>query len=87
MADITRLINEWQSARLALQEIERSEHPDITDRYGRVWAWKSKDLYVHDGCLAFPEHMIQDLGLPSPVLASNPNYRLCEICTKEWARA
>jgi hypothetical protein len=80
------LIDEWRAARSELAEIERAEHPDIIDHHGRIWTWISGDLYRH--CqLAWPERFIRaPHGLPSPRLADNPNYRLCEICTKEWPR-
>jgi len=57
----------------------------ITDRYGRVWTHFDRELYAH--CrMAFPERMIATLGLPSPSLADNPNYDLCEICRQEWPK-
>lgn len=75
----------WRAARAALAEIERGEHPDLTDRFGRVWVWQFGDVYVHDGCLAWPQPMIlANDRLPSPALASNPNYRLCRTCTRDW---
>jgi hypothetical protein len=82
----TRMIAEWLESRDELAKIERSEHPDLVDRHGRVWVWKSKDLYTHDGCLAWTEDMVMNsgLGLPSPKLAGNPNYDLCEICKSDW---
>lgn len=83
-----RLIADWQAARAALAAYERAEHPDLTDRYGRVWTWRGRgDLYVHDDTLAFPRDSITGagLGLPSPRLADNPNYsKLCDICRSEW---
>lgn len=62
-------------------------HPDITDRFGRVWVWKDRDLYVHDGLIAIPEDFIRhkDMQLPNRKLKGNLNYAgLCEICTSEW---
>ena len=58
----------------------------ITDKYGREWTYKGRgDLYSHDGTLAFPDHMIDDLCLPLPVVASNPNYGgLCAACVAFW---
>ena len=82
------LLFEWQAFRAEIAQVERDEHPSITDRFGRVWVWEFGDLYVHDDCLAFPMDWITDtvhpLGLPSPALADNPNYSLCEICRREW---
>lgn len=80
-----RLIGEWQAARAELAAIERAEHPDITDRYGRTWVWRDGDLYSHDATLAFPRDFLDRVGLPSPRLADNPNYsRLCARCRSEW---
>ena len=86
---ISRVIAEWIEARDALATIERSEHPDLTDHHGRVWVWKSKDVYTHDGCLAWTEDMITNSrkhGLPKAKLAGNPNYNLCSTCTADWPR-
>jgi hypothetical protein len=80
------LVREWQTARAALAEVERAEHPDVVDRFGRVWSWVSGDLYRHD-CLAWTLDMVHDrhCGLPPAKLADNPNYTsLCSICTSEW---
>lgn len=70
------------------EEVSReAEHPPIVDRYGREWAWWDKDVYIHDGTLAFTRDAIQDprLGLPSPECAANPNYsKLCAICRQDW---
>jgi len=77
------MIDEWW----ADDRPELDERPDITDRHGRVWRWWGKELYCHDGLLAWPRDMIDrpDLGLPSPLLADNPNYAgLCDICRSEW---
>lgn len=83
---ITSVIDEWRTARADLAAIERAEHPDIVDHHGRVWVWESGDLYVHDS-LAWTGQMIRaPHGLPYARLADNPNYKLCEICTKEWPR-
>lgn len=76
-------VDAWQQARRDVREWERAEHPDITDRFGRVWVWKDGDLYTHDDTLAFPRAFLDDrIGLPRPGLADdNPNYsRLCDIC-------
>ncbi|MFH8805258.1 hypothetical protein ACH4F6_37910 [Streptomyces sp. NPDC017936] len=73
---VGRLIDEWRTAREALAELERAEHPDITDRFGRVWTWKTGrgDIYVHDG-MAFPRAFLEDdaVGLPSQAVLDNPN--------------
>jgi len=78
---VSAKINEWQRMRAELKALERAEHPDIIDHHGRTWSWKSRDLYVHDS-MAWPKSVIEDgrHGLPSPELADNPNYRLCDIC-------
>jgi hypothetical protein len=80
-----RLVAEWQQARAELRAIEEAEHPPVTDRFGRVWTWKDRDLYVHDQ-MAWTPQMIERGGLPSAVLAGNPNYDLCAICTQNWGR-
>lgn len=89
MSDVTeavgKLISKWQDARTALVELERAEHPDITDPYGRVWVWKPGrgDLYRHDG-MAFQGDWLREpgrIGLPSQAVLDNPNYDdLCGIC-------
>lgn len=82
-----KLVTDWQAARLLLKELERAEHPDLVDHHGRVWTWKYGDLYVHDGCLAWPKDHVLDgtHGLPGPALADNPNYReLCPTCRQGW---
>ena len=78
----SRLLEEWQEARAQLRALEHAEHPDVTDRHGRRWAWVSGDLYSHDDTLAFPLVMLEELELPRPGLADeNPNYaRLCDTC-------
>lgn len=84
-APTVQLLAEWTRARAALRELERTEHPDITDPHGRVWTWVDGDLYEHDETLAFPADRIPGAGLPSPALADNPNYhRLCSICRSQW---
>lgn len=82
---VSELITRWNAARAAVQAIERAEHPDATDKYGRVWIWISGDLYRHDQ-LAWPLAIItsEHFGLPGPGLADNPNYDLCAICTQDW---
>lgn len=79
------LVDRWLAARAALAEIERAEHPDVVDGYGRVWRWKFGEVYSHDDTLAFPRHMIDGAGLPSAELADNPNYsKLCQTCRQDW---
>ena len=65
--------------RAALVALERAEHPDVMDRFGRVWTWWKGDLYRHCGNAA-PKHMIDGFGLPSQTALDNPNYDLCGIC-------
>jgi hypothetical protein len=82
---VSTLIDQWQQARAELEKIERAEHPDVTDAYGRIWRWRGRgNLYVHDDALAFPLHMIKGLSLPSASLADNPNYDLCATCRQNW---
>lgn len=76
---IAKLTQAWLAARTELASIEAAGHPDITDRFGRVWTWRGKSLYRHCGNAA-PEHMIQDFGLPTQAALDNPNYDLCAIC-------
>lgn len=86
MSDATeavgRLLGEWQGARETLLDLERAEHPDITDRHGRVWSWRHRDLYWHCG-MVFPKEVVESnaMGLPSQSVLDNPNYgRLCAVC-------
>lgn len=77
---VSETLADWYTARLI-----GALRADITDRYGRVWRWKSGDLYVHDETLAFPVALIDRVGLPSAALAGNPNYaKLCATCRQEW---
>ena len=76
---VGRLLADWQTARVALKEMDRAEHPDTTDQFGRVWTWKDKDLYRHCG-IACPAYMIDGFGLPTQRALDNPNYDLCGIC-------
>ncbi|MFI9123827.1 hypothetical protein ACIGW0_31300 [Streptomyces bikiniensis] len=80
MKSVENLIIEWQAARAELAELERAEHPDLTDRFGRVWTWRGRgDLYRHCGNAA-PAYMIDQFGIPSQRVLDNPNYDLCVIC-------
>jgi hypothetical protein len=81
---VSRLVDDWQRARAALAELERAEHPDVTDRFGRVWTWKPGcgEIYRHDG-MAFPKAFLDDgsVGLPTQAALDNPNYaRFCGTC-------
>lgn len=81
---VSRLVDEWLAARAALAELERAEHPDIVDGYGRAWTWKAGrgDIYVHDG-MAFPKAFLTEgrIGLPRQSVLDNPNYaHLCPVC-------
>jgi hypothetical protein len=82
-------LDSWHAVRAELAAIERAEHPDITDGFGRVREWSGRgDTYHHDGTLAFPKRWIPDLGLPSARLALNPNYAgLCDVCRSEWGQS
>lgn len=82
---VGKLIADRQASRAALAEIERAEHPDIIDRFGRAWTWKSRDLYRHCGT-ACGADMINDFGLPTQRALDNPNYDPCDICLAGRAR-
>lgn len=85
LGPVEPLVDRWLATRAALAEIERAEHPDVVDGYGRVWHWKFGEVYSHDDTLAFPRHMIDGAGLPSAKLADNPNYsKLCPTCRQDW---
>ena len=75
------LLAQWDEARQTLSAIEEAEHPDLTDKFGRAWAWKDKDLYTHDG-MAWPVSFVQSqgIGLPTEHALNNPNYQWCSIC-------
>lgn len=77
---VARLLGDWRASRKALATLEAAEHPDITDRFGRVWTWRGRgDLYRHCGTAA-PADMINDFGLPTQGALDNPNYDLCDVC-------
>ena len=84
MIEFRAKVAEWSALRDELALLERSEHPDITDRHGRVWVWAGRgDLYVHDETVAIPKAWISTWGWPSSVTDKNPNYRkLCDICRR-----
>jgi hypothetical protein len=87
-------IESWRHARAELAAIERAEHPDVTDRFGRVWTWETeisgtgrpRGRYVHDGTFSADDaDAVARWGLPPERLASNPNYAgLCETCRQDW---
>lgn len=80
MKAVAELIAQWQETRAALAELERAEHPDIIDRFGRAWTWFGRsDTYRHCGT-ACPVDMIDGFGLPSQRALDNPNYDLCAVC-------
>jgi hypothetical protein len=82
---VASTLADWYAARLAHELGLIAAHPDITDRYGRVWRWTTGELYEHDETLAFPRALIDTVGLPSATLAGNPNYaNLCATCRQEW---
>jgi hypothetical protein len=85
--NMTEKIARWLDLRQQIAELDRASHPDITDRYGRVWVWSSGDLYVHDETIAISRDWIASWGLPARGLADrNPNYaKLCGICRHEAA--
>lgn len=80
------MLDEWTALRHSIAAIQRAEHPDIIDRHGRAWVWKSGDLYSHDATLGIPVDWIKDSNLPPETLADNWNYhRLCTTCTAGWS--
>jgi hypothetical protein len=83
IAEMDRLITEWQAMRIVLRELEEAEHAPITDRLGRVWTWWKGDLYRHDS-MATPECFLNDPRYPPQwpcaSLWDNPNYRWCDYC-------
>ncbi|WP_406161073.1 hypothetical protein [Streptomyces canus] len=86
MEAVAALIANWQGARAELAEMERAEHPDVVDRFGRVWTWKGRsDTYRHCGT-ACPVDMIDDFGLPTQRALDNPNYELCDTCVSGRTR-
>lgn len=77
---VMSLISSWLDARARLTALERSEHPDIVDRFGRVWMWWKGELYRHCGS-AIPMEWISNYGLPTQAVLNNQNYaELCKIC-------
>lgn len=86
LAVIREKLAAWQAARAELRAIEEAEHPAFRDKWGREWTWVSGDLWHHDGTLAYPRFMIDELtGLPPEKLRANPNYwKLCGICRSQW---
>lgn len=85
LAGLFDRIAEWNERAEAFLAERGARHPDVTDRHGRVWTWKSGDLYTHDDTLAFPRDMIDGLSLPPAALSENLNYAgLCETCRSHW---
>lgn len=79
-AAVSALVADWKAARTALADLERADHLDIVDRFGRTWTWTGRsDTYRHCGNAA-PAHMIGDFGLPTQTALDNPNYDLCVVC-------
>lgn len=74
-------ISEWLALRAEIRALNQAEHPDLTDRFGRVWTWVEGDLYTHCG-MTWPRQVLDwdTFTLPSGTVRSNPNYHLCEIC-------
>lgn len=85
---VSELVDEWTALRVEAQAFERAEHPDVTDVLGRVWTWKSGDIYTHDG-MAWPLAFITSPTLQGPSAAAldNPNYRWCLICKPSYEGA
>lgn len=81
---VAEMVTEWQALRAELAAIERPEHPDIIDRFGRTWAWRSGRLYVHDQMAWTADMIARAVSLPPASLAANPNYHLCHVCTRDW---
>lgn len=75
------IISKWMDACAQLAEMDRAEHADISDHYGRVWAWWKGEMYRHCA-MAWPLEFILDRshGLPNERVLNNPNYRLCATC-------
>ncbi|WP_394436180.1 hypothetical protein [Streptomyces sp. SGAir0957] len=79
---VNDLIARWMVAREELAALEQAEHPDVTDRLGRVWTWRSGDQYGHCG-LNSPRCCLEDgvIFLPTQPCLDNPNYaHFCDIC-------
>jgi hypothetical protein len=80
------LLDQWLVARADMHEIERAEHPDLTDVFRRSWRWLAGDLYRHDS-MVWTRDMVLSPNLrgPSRYAMENPNYRWCARC-REVAR-
>lgn len=78
---VSRRLGQWVAARAALAELEKAEHPDIVDKFGRTWRWRGGDLYEHCG-MAWPESTFTSphYTLPTDAVLDNPNYKLCSTC-------
>jgi hypothetical protein len=83
---VPALVDLWLAARAELHEIERAEHPDLTDVFGRPWRWLAGDLYRHD-TMVWTRDMVLSPSLrgPSRYALDNLNYQWCARC-REVAR-
>ena len=85
---VRTMLADLAAIRGELAEIDAAEHPDVTDRFGRVWTWWKGELYHHDDTLADTRDRIAAYGLPPATLADNHNYAgLCTICRQNWTPA
>lgn len=76
MNPVPEMIDAWMSIRAELHALEKAEHPDVTDRFGRVWTWWKGDLYGHCS-MAWTQDMItaESIGLPTIHYTG-----MCDIC-------
>lgn len=75
------LVDALRQARRELRDAEVAEHPNLTDALGRVWTWKSNDLYVHDSMAWTSASILHpNIGWPTQVALANPNYQWCATC-------
>lgn len=42
---VSALVDRWREVRHEIAELEAAEHPNITDKQGRIWTWWKHDLY------------------------------------------
>jgi hypothetical protein len=62
--------------------------PELTDRFGRVWAHQSGDVYVHDKMAWLAEQVVSpSMTLPSRSAQQNPAYQWCDLCLRLFATA
>jgi len=74
------LLADWHAARAELAAIERAEHPDLVDKFGRTWTWwkgtGETALYRH--CqMAWTRDMVADGNFSLP---RQPYADMCPIC-------